>query len=339
MSVNDIRTTASSEDLQAIAGVGGVRAYRIIRDTDLDSIVDIANADLDVLQQVWSVGPHFARVIKGSAQGIVRASPDERRVAVVAGDGVFEDLDDEINSSDVISDALERAGVSVGPDLVVGYADDDMGGDAVEGWASYQAYRNRVGRQPFMIPWEKYARFCDPMRFVDDAFIAKHDISDISEVPSGRMPETPSLKTGIPFSVETADDVGWWMAPAERTQDLVRWAEEVVIVIDGEDMDYIMDACDYENTTYTKVFELRDGEPVARISDDPGVETREVDLSESIVGEGGPREGSPADLDDTPDGVHLNSASADEESRVSRNDLSEDDPGGSGVGSKSDRWA
>ena len=345
MSVHESGTAVRRNDLQAITAVGGVRAHRIRRDTECDSIRDIANADLGVLQQVWSVGPHFARVIKGSAQALVHAWKDAnelsgtRRVAVVAGEGTLDSLHDDVEAKRVVDNAVREAGIQVDADLEVGYVADGMGGDEVQAWADFQAFSQSVQSQPFATPWEKYARFLDPLRFVDDEFCEKHDISDISEVPAGRMPETVPLKTGIPFDVDRVSDVEWWMAPAERTNDLVRWADEVVIAVDGEYADSVRKTCEYENTTVTTVFELSLGMPVSYSGEDPEVETRTITVEDATVGEDGPREGSVQDLDDTPDGVHMNSAHADEESRVDRTDIAMGaDPGGRGVGSNSDRW-
>jgi len=346
MSVN-ASGTIDVEQLTTIEQVGGVRAYRMRRDCGLHSIVDVAEASLEELQEVRSVGPHFARVIKGSAQDLADAWRSEqslqaeRRIAVVAGDGAFDAMDDSHAPAAVIEGALNMADVEVDEYTRVGYVADGMGGQAVEPWSAYEASRNSVRRQPFETPWQKYARFLDPLRFVDDAFLEKHTISDISEVPAGRMPDTPSLKTGIPFDVDRASDVEWWMAPAERTNDMVRWADEVVIALDGEYADAFRSTCKREDVPCTTAFELHGS--VLRVADEQNEAKKEMVRSYEIsdiesYGQRDVREGSPADLDTEPDGVHMNSAHADEEARVDRNDLDGADPGGRGVGSQRGRW-
>ena len=333
--------------LESITAVGGVRAYRMRRDLEFDSVLDVAEASLETLQEVRSVGPHFARVIKGSAEELVEAwrseqsLESERRIAVVAGDEAFEQLDDRHDPASVIEGALRLADIEIDDRTRIGYVEDGMGGQHVGRWSAYEAARERVRRQPFETPWEKYARFLDPLRFVDESFCSRHDISDISEVPAGRMPETVSLKTGIPFNVDRADDVDKWMAPAERTQNMVRWADEVVIALDGEHAEKFQDTCDYENTPCSVGFKLQGS--VLRVADEQNEAKEEDDRSYTIpdvesYGQRDVREGSPADLDTEPDGVHMNSAHADEEARVDRNDLDGADPGGSGVGSQRGRW-
>jgi len=346
MSKNAIGTSEMNS-LESISAVGGVRAHRMRRDLGFESVLDVAEASLETLQEVWSVGPHFARVIKGSAEELVEAwrseqsLESERRIAVVAGNEAFEQLDDRHDPVEVIEGALRMADIEIDDRTRIGYVEDGMGGLHVERWSAYEAAREGVRRQPFETPWEKYMRFIDPLRYVDDEFCEKHNISDIDEVPAGRMPERVSLKTGIPFNVDRADDVDKWMAPAERTQNMVRWADEVVIALDGEHAEKFQDTCDYENTPCSVGFKLQGS--VLRVADEQNEAKEEVDRSYTIpdvesYGQRDVREGSPADLDTEPDGVHMNSEHADEEARVDRNDLDGADPGGSGVGSQRGRW-
>ena len=121
---------ASVDQLTAVARVGGVRAYRIRRDLGISTIQQLAECPIDELQDVWSIGEHQSRVIKGSAQGwttkyeqwVDDAMPDHcteldgsRRVAVIADDklgtdrGVLDWFDKENDTDPValIDSALE----------------------------------------------------------------------------------------------------------------------------------------------------------------------------------------------------------------------------------------
>jgi len=353
MSANDSGTT-DVEQLTIVTQVGGVRAHRIRRDLGITTVVELSLLTADELQAVYSIGPVRSEQILTDAQRVADewrddGSASETRVAVVAGDGAFDDLNRHINEAEVVDNAIDSAGVDVDESLSVGYvAGGEMGGDEVQSWVDIKSYSDGVRQQPFETPWSKYARFLDPLRFVDDDFIARHDITDISEVPAGRMPETVPLKTGIPFDVDRASDVDWWMAPVERRNAMVEWATEVVIVLDGEHADGWRDRCDFTETEVTTVFEVSDvGAPVDADVVDPEVgtpeqpdvntdnrtvRTHDVSDSDSVVGDRGVREGSVADLA-SDDGLTMEPSHTGE----SRDDSG--DTGGTGVGSMSDRWA
>jgi hypothetical protein len=60
-----------------LEGVGPIRAMRMRRDLDVERVREVSRLSLGDLQEVWSVGPYFARVIKGSAQGHVSRMKSE----------------------------------------------------------------------------------------------------------------------------------------------------------------------------------------------------------------------------------------------------------------------
>lgn len=344
-STNDTKTVGSIKNIEQLTCVGPVRAMRFRRDTELDNVEKLARAEVDELMEVWSVGPVVSRRIKGSAQGWLAKRKKEReqltrdkRVVVVAGQDVFESVRDDKVEMDLVGEALGYAGVDLDNTLDIGYiTGGDMGGDVVSRWhtKAWESNRN-MKKTSFETDWDKYARFLDPMRFVDDDWQEKHEVWEVEDVPAGRMPETAKLSS-IPFDVTTKDEVEWWMAPAERTNRMVEWADEVVIVIDGQYADSFRRACDYTNTPCTTVFEVtgKSGKlGMWEPEDDPV--TFEPDEDEQVTGGRGVASGADLDSDD-----HFRQVPNDtDEARLNgkRNDISQADPGGSGEGKNKGRW-
>ena len=245
MSVTDSGTTAAVAQLQKITQVGGVRAFRLVRDTHVRSIQDVAIADVEQLTQVWSIGEWTARVVKESAQAVLsderEAMDNPQRVAVLTGDETFEDVDGD-DTAEAIEMALDIAGIDLDDDDEVGYATEGGSDDRIEMWID----RVRIGgpnviSQPFDIPWEKYATFC-----ADD--------------DDRGWDEKPSLRTNIPFDVDREQDVEWWMAPAERNRNIAQWADHVVIVVEGENTWSVRKACERVGTPCTTAFEFLSAE-------------------------------------------------------------------------------
>ena len=229
MSVHESGTAVRRNDLQAITAVGGVRAHRIRRDTECDSIYDIANAQLDVLQQVWSVGPHFARVIKGSAQGLIEKaksesenefSTDERVAVVIPGpieddsEGVFSVLDeaglDTDEQMDLITECVTDAGVDLETDNVRILA-TKYSTNVIEWWVDRRAKVQSLEgtgevtvefRDDIEAPWDKYA------------------------------------------------DAVNYKAAQDRNEELVRRANKVVVVCAGRYTDNLIEECERQSTEH-----------------------------------------------------------------------------------------
>ena len=359
-SIVESEMVESFKNIEVLFQVGATRAMRFRRDTDIRTIADIANADLEELQQVWSIGPVRAAQIKGSAQGWMSKNADVARKArreivsdsmndvatpgrertntvfLCAGDDVLRMLDSD--SSDIddvnafIDDALELAGVDVDENTQVGFVSNgELGGNYISAWHGRLWGRNPdVPRQQFNTPWTKYARWLDKMRFVDDEFIAKHDIDDVSEVPDGRLPETPDPVSDTPLdSVVSDDDVFWGLAGIERNEEIIEWASEVVILCDGPKMDYLRESCKYSNTDCTTVFEIANENVVSlgKYTPDPDITTYTPDEDEQVSGGQGTTAGRNPKPDD--EVLHSNSEVEDEQSRI------DDETAGGGVGSKS----
>ncbi len=332
-------------NLQKLAKVGPVREMRLLRDTEIRTIHDVATADLDTLMQVWSVGPKTSRSMKGSAQAHCQAVEAERnalsrtpRVAVVTGKDAFDDLHDSISPREVLETALEIAGVDYTDEVEIGYCADGMGGDKIGFWMDREQYRNRdLLRCSFRTPWDKYKRFTNPIEFVDQDWKSKHDVWDIDEVPKGRMPELPNMAR-IPFC-DRPEDVQLGMAAIERTNDMVNWADEVVILLDGEYADSFRSSCDYRETKCTTVF--CDPKTYPRLKE--WIEPEQEDEAEFVVDDdeqatGGRGVATGVDLEN--DDLWIDGAFDTDEDRLrgKRNDLHHADPGGKGVGPHMNKW-
>lgn len=349
-------TVEQNSNIEQLACVGPVRAMRFRRDTEVATISAIAQADLDTLMQVWSVGPVISRRIKGSAQGHVAKSEAKfkeqqwsrvPRVAVLAGQEAFEQLPDDQNAKDVLEKSLDLVNdwadeeftpVDYEGSVRIGYCADGMGGKQIGFWLDRMNYSNHdLERQPFHTPWDKYKRFTDPMEFVDSEWKEQHGVTNIEEVPKGRMPEVAPMSS-IPFT-DKPNDVGLWMAPAERTNNMVEWADEVVVVLDGEYADNVRDSCEYRKTKCTTVFAEPDGTPGINIWEPEEDDTPDFvpDKDEQVTGGRGTYDGADLEEDDlwhegtfdTDDGRMVNGRS---------NDLSHYDPGGKGAGKNEGRW-
>ena len=230
MSGSNVRSAVRRNDLQAITAVGGVRAHRIRRDTECDTIYEIANASLAELQQVWSVGPHFACVIKGSAQGLIKRAKSEaertvdtdERVAVVVPspyEGIDRDNDiysvlDEAGletdeQMDLITECVRDAGVSLRRDDIRILAAEDST-NVINWWHEQRAREisfrgtgeNTVEFQEVDTPWDKYV-----------------------------------------------DDVNY-KAAQDRNEELVRRANKVVIVCEGPYTDNLLDEIERQSTEH-----------------------------------------------------------------------------------------
>jgi len=341
-----VSSVESNQNLMQLACVGPVRAMRFRRDTDLTTVRSLAKAELEEIMKVWSVGPIISRRIKGSAQGWVakvRAEREqltrEKRVAVVAGQDVFDSVRGEVKLGKLIDEALNVANVELDEETKIGYVTgDEMGGNEVAEWFGFKRATNPgLMREQFYTPWEDYARFLDPLRFVDDDWQEKHEVWDVEDIPAGRMPETRSLSS-IPFDVNREDEVEWWMAPAERTNELVEWSDEVVIVLDGKYADSVRRSCEYSDTECTTVFKVKDAKAgtVGMWKPDPDVETFEPDEDEQVTGGRGTYDGADLETDD----FWRQEAFDTDEARLNgkRNDISQADPGGKGVGKNENRW-
>lgn len=336
--------STEQQSVQSIVQVGGVRAFRLMRDLGITSVYEVARSSPAELMQITSVGPVRAKEIFADANQTVDEWKEdnpvskEHRVAVIAGQDVFDEVSDDIPKRKVLEDALDKSGIPMDENTRLGFVtNDEMGGDEISTWLSMkQSMGSPVMRKLFETPWSKYSRILDPIRHVEDSWLEANNISSADELPKGRMPERPSLDD-IPFDVARYDQIQWWMAPAERTSRMVSWADEVVILIDGEYADSMRRTCEYHNVDCTTVFELSNGLP---LSWSPAKEPDHFvpDEDEAVRGEGGVREGSVPDLasdDEFRDGPNDVS---DDRVENDPNDLTKADAGGTGVGSRMGRW-
>ena len=358
-------------DLEAVFQVGPTRAMRFRRDTDIATIRDLADADLDELQQVWSVGPTRAAQIKGSAQGWLNTQQENakaktndvampgthgnHRVFIAAGPDVMEQLqmEDEHDVRSLIGRALVRADIDVTENITFGMSGDDtMGGQYVREWYQEVARTSQdlVPKNEIHVPYEKYARWLDPLRFVDDDYIEQHAITDPSEVPDERLPDTPDpaedtpLNPSMPDSMVNGvkpdeDDIGWHVAYMEHREMVIEWADEVVIVVDGEHTHHLRDGCKFHDgarpVPCTTVFDAANAAS-AGLGDyfpDLKVEPWTPDEDETYGVRG--KSSGATTVETAEEQMHLSSDHQHGDDRIDENDLHGGDPGGKGVGSKS----
>lgn len=235
MTDSNVRSAIRSNDLQAITAVGGVRAHRIRRDTEHSSIYEVANASLEDLTQVTSVGPHFARVIKGSAQGMIErarseaertVSTDERVAVVIPSpyegidpdEGVYSVLDEAgletDEQMDLITECVRDAGVSLRTDDIRVLAAEDST-NVIDWWHEQRAREisfrgtgeTTVEFQEVATPWGKYA-------------------------------------DGVKYK-----------AAQDRNEELVARADKVVIVCEGPYTDNLLDEIDRQSTAHGNAVE------------------------------------------------------------------------------------
>lgn len=244
---------------------------------------------------------------------------NEVRVAVALDDNIRDrDVPAEMLAS-AIEDALDEAGIDLSDNVVIGYVTgDEMGGDVVSVWLDRKMARSDVilGRQSFITPWSKYAYYCWEEWGRDE------EPEDAEPVPFTR----------IPFDVQRFEDVEGWMPPAERTNDMVSWADYVVIPIDGQYTDTFRRVAEREGVECTTFLEINPKMPKNVGPYTPDSETPEQEPptdEETVVGGQGFRTGSVPDLDE-PGQTWV---ADDDESRLDRDDLDGADPGGRGVGS------
>lgn len=356
MSVNV--SSAVSQSSQSIVQVGGVRAFRLQRDLGLETVYDVARSSPAELMQITSVGPVRAKEIFTDANKIVdewkAANPisKEHRVAVVTGKEAFDDLKDGfldregVSKRKLLEDALEEAGVldeegePAHDSVRIGHvAGDAMGGKPIGLWLSMvQTLGSELMSRKFETPWSKYSRVLDPLRHVDDEYLDKHDIDSIDDVPAGRSPEPPKLGD-IPYDIDRISDVSWYMAMGERRLNMVKWADEVVIALDGEYADYMRRSCNHHGVECTTVFDVSSGYPLKWSPSEDDVDHFEPDEDETVRGGNGVREGSVPDL--ASDEFFRDKPNDTSDGRVENdpNDLTKADCGGTGVGSMSNRWS
>lgn len=242
------------DSITTIPRIGGVRAYRLERDLGITTIEGVAEASIDDLTRIWSIGEKTAKQIKGAAQGRLHEHENEvrkdreemspsgepsdepSRVVVVFGD-ITDDsgqLPDDIAPEQVagmVGMVLEMSGIQLHKRVTIGHVGDtasvetkpfgEAGGNAVQKFVERLHGRGcLVGHQQFVTPWERYAHFFD----------------------WGYTPDVPKPSLDdIPFDTPRGeDDVQAWMPVAERTRAMIAWAQHVIVVRNGNYSDTVV---------------------------------------------------------------------------------------------------
>lgn len=155
-------------DVESLKEVGPIRAMRLERDLDITRITEIADAEIETLTAVWSIGEWTAQVIRGSAQGYVQAFDigHKEHVLVVLGQTAPRGMDGE-QASEVIETAFADAGIDPSASatkvatLNQGRNDDFPDPDeVVEMWAR----RESTYEKSFAPRYEQHAQAVDAFR-------------------------------------------------------------------------------------------------------------------------------------------------------------------------------
>ena len=221
-SIHDLAFDGSVEQL---AQVGGVRAFRLRRDLGVESLFDVAQCSPDELQQVASIGPVRARQILGSAQGHVhefeaQTSEFDRdaRIAVVVPRS-------QSSSHPEANSVLDEAGLDEDEQVaVIDEAVRDTDVDVVDDTVRILTHD---GTPSVVDEWYD--------QLVLESFDGGEATTERREV------ETPWSKY---------DDGVKYKAAHDRTEELVRRANRVVIVCDGEYTDSVRDECERQGVPW-----------------------------------------------------------------------------------------
>lgn len=285
--------------IETIFQVGTVRSERLVDEFGCECVHDVAQLSVDELMQIRSVGPIRSRQIKGSAQGHVQARADDAdlnadseadedcgrtngNIAIVLGDDVKEWFE-ATKIACMIEGALEEAGIDLANQRRVGVCESDsMGGEMIEMWTR-RSDTPDIARCPrvFEIDWAKYAYH------FQDEWNRSHTEN-----------LTPVTNKDSDFDIVELG-VQAWMAPAERTNRLVEWADEVVIPITGDYTDPVIREAHKRGVEW-HAYEVQGRLP--QLEDDE-YDTFTPDKEEQVRGEGGLREGTAGDVEDDSD-VH-----------------------------------
>ena len=113
-----------SVDVQCVKQCGPIRAMRLSRDLGITTVESLANASVDELCEIWSVGEWTAKVMKGSAQGHLEALKEDAgapRIYV----SMPSDAPEQVTPTTLVSlleATIEKHGHELGSDVLkVGY--------------------------------------------------------------------------------------------------------------------------------------------------------------------------------------------------------------------------
>lgn len=280
--------------IETIFQVGTVRSARLVEEYGVECVHDVAQLSVDELMEIRSIGPIRSRQIKGSAQGHVKAQSDETvdasesedadceertngNIAIILGDDVKEWFE-PTKIACMIEGALDEAGIDLSNQRRVGVCErDSMGGEMIEMWTR-RSDSPDIARSPrvFRIEWEKFAHHFD----------WGYDSEKVSPV-SNEDCDFDVIEQGVQK----------WMPPAERTNRLVEWADEIVIPITGKHTEKVIRAA-HERGVEWHAYEVQGSLPEL---EDEEYDTFTPDEEEQVRGERGVRVGAAGDVKDDSD--------------------------------------
>ncbi len=286
------------DGLEALDGIGGVRAMRLERDLGITTVRSIVDASVETLQEVWSIGPITAGRAMGQAQAIHREltdfsnmsapSPDAsvgsvddiQRVAVLFGSiderGSLPDEVDIDDCFDAITASLDEAGVELRPTQRVGIPQASptdefgfMGGALLQTWFDKNAgVDTAVVDRRFEWPWEKYSHF-----------LPEHET---------RGPDPGSFKQVVPdaFDVSGPDDIEVRHSLNEPKVEMSKWADLVVVPIAGDYIGPSKHWLSYHGADVYVGYELNDHGQLVEYEETETPDERGVNPEESVANRG-----------------------------------------------------
>ena len=244
--MNDIINAVTTDGFEELAQVGPVRHFRMRRDLGVTRIEEVAQLSLDDLQRVWSIGPMRAAQIKGSAQGFLQRY-----------ESALEEQTSEFSKDARIALVVPRSTDSSHPDA--SSVLDEAGLDEDE--------------QVSLIDDAVEATGVDPVE--QDVRIITHDgtpwIVDewydqlVLESFDGGEATTERREVETPWS--KYDDDLKYKAPQKRNEQMVRMADCVVIVADGEYTKDLREECERQGTRWETTYDVSISEGEKRLMD------------------------------------------------------------------------
>ena len=223
--MTSIHELAFDGSLEQLAQVGGVRSFRLRRDLGVESVFELVECSLDELQRVTSIGPVRARQILGSAQGHLQALDEQTttvdrdaRIAVVVPRS-------QDPSHPDANSVLDEAGLD--EDEQVDVIDEAVSATDVDPVDDNVRILTHDGTPSVVDEW------------YDQLVLQSFDGGEATTERA--VVDTPWSKYGDGVKYKAAQD---------RNRELVRRANRVVIVCDGEYSGNIRDECERQGVAW-----------------------------------------------------------------------------------------
>jgi len=254
------------DSVTELDGVGSSLAANLAQH-NIQTVQDIKRAGIDGLTNVKGFREKRAGSVLGQAQAICKVAEREReqsgikpnhqpggfvaRVGVVFGDirddegDVPDPVDiDELRSS--IDSALDSAGIELTDDSTVGHYKDVASAEFGPGGSSVV----RSWLDDKMVS-------SDEPDLASKSFDARWDFyRNAANASSNREAPLSAVQRVFPW-VDEVEDIAPWMAAAERSLELVKWADVVVIPLAADYTDRLIERADEHDTRVVTLLQWR----------------------------------------------------------------------------------